>query len=113
MKMLTANKHRYIMFSNITVFTLMQKVGDRAKIQGSNGGGSKSVKASAVIRLVIQLSNTQAMEAQCRNKSLVDRKKALDMEKERARKIANMPSPQSYDIVMVCMNERISILFYL
>ena len=53
------------------------------------------------------------MEAQCRNKPLVDRKKALDMEKERARKVADMPSPQSYDIVMVCVNEHFSILLYL
>ena len=63
--------------------------------------------------MVIQLSNSQAMEAQCRNKPLVDRKKALDMEKERARKVADMPSPQSYDIVMVCVNEHFSVLLYL
>ena len=56
---------------------------------------------------LVQLSTSQILEAQCRNKSLVDRKKALDVEKERARRIADMPSPQSYDIVMVCVNEHL------
>ena len=51
--------------------------------------------------MVTQLSNSQALEIQCRNKSLVDRKKALDIEKDRARRIAGLPAPQSHNIIMV------------
>ena len=65
---------------------------------------------SAVIRNGIQLSNSQALEAQCRNKPFVDRQKALDIEKDRAKRIADLPAPQSYDIVMVYINECISVL---
>lgn len=53
----------------------------------------------------LQLSNSQTLEAQSRNKSVVDRKKALDIEKNRARRIAAMPVPQSHDFIMVCLNE--------
>ena len=60
---------------------------------------------SAVIRNGIQLSNSQALEAQCHNKPFVDRQKALDIEKDRAKRIADLPAPQSYDIVMVYINE--------
>lgn len=51
--------------------------------------------------MVTQLSNSQALEIQCHNKSLVDRKKALDIEKDRARRIAGLPTPKSHNIIMV------------
>jgi len=35
----------------------------------------------------------------------MDRKKALDIERNRAMRIAAMPLPQSRDFVMVCLNE--------
>ena len=35
------------------------------------------------------------------------------MEKERARRIADMPPPESYDIVMVCVNEHFNMSLYL
>lgn len=107
MKTLTANKQRYTIFSILLVTILLSYARLEAE-QRYREAMEEVVRVLYVLqlsRMLIQLSDTQALEAQCRNKPLVDRKKALDMEKERAKKVAGMPSPQSYDIVMVCVNK--------
>jgi len=48
-----------------------------------------------------QLSIDQAIEAQARSKSIMDRKKAMEMERSRAQRIAALPTPQPYDLVLV------------
>ncbi|XP_065888628.1 centrosomal protein of 295 kDa-like [Dysidea avara] len=47
-----------------------------------------------------ELNINQAMETQVRNKPIIDRKKAIEVERSRAQKIAALPTPQPYDLVM-------------
>ena len=50
----------YAVQYSLLPFILLYKVGDRAEIQGSNGGGNKSVTPSTIIKIaytVIKYSN--------------------------------------------------------